>query len=174
MEPVFDVNAFRQALGQFPTGVCVVTSAIGQDRLGVTISSFNSLSLDPPLILFSIDRRAASLAQWKQARGYAINVLSENQAHLSSRFARALTNKWEGISFDRETEHGLVLPGTAAVFHCAPWAIHEGGDHLLFIGRVTSFRSSRDRRPLVFNKGCYAALESDIPDNAPWPTALHY
>ena len=174
MEPVFDVSAFRQALGQFPTGVCVVTSVIGTDRLGVTISSFNSLSLEPPLILFSIDRRAAGLAQWKLAQGYAINVLSENQADLSIRFSKALTNKWEGVACDRETEHGLALPGTAAVFHCVPWAVHEGGDHLLFIGRVMSVRSFRDRRPLLFNKGRYAALESDMPDNASWPLAMHY
>lgn len=170
----FDVNAFRQALGQFPTGVCVVTSVIGMEKLGVTISSFNSLSLDPPLVLFSLDRRAASLAQWKQAAGYAINVLAENQADLSGRFSRALTNKWEGISCHREAEHGLVLPGIAAVFHCTPWAVHEGGDHLLFIGQVMSFRSFRDRRPLVFNKGRYAALEGDFPSNASWPLAIHY
>ena len=174
MEPVFDVSAFRQALGQFPTGVCVVTSVIGRDKLGVTISSFNSLSLDPPLILFSIDRRSASLKQWMQARGYVINVLSENQADLSSRFSKALTNKWEGIACDGETEHGLVLPGAAAIFHCAPWAMHDGGDHLLFIGRVTTFPSFRDRRPLVFNKGRYAALESDMQDQVSWPLAMHY
>lgn len=174
MAPVFDVNAFRQALGQFPTGVCVVTSVIGMEKLGVTISSFNSLSLDPPLVLFSLDRRAASLAQWKRAQGYAINVLSEGQMDLSGRFSRALTNKWEGIACDRETEQGLVLPGIAAVFHCLPWAVHDGGDHLLFIGRVTAFRAFRDRRPLVFNKGRYAALESDGPPEACWPMAMHY
>lgn len=174
MGPVFDVSAFRQALGQFPTGICVVTSVIGADKLGVTISSFNSLSLDPPLVLFSLDRRAASLAGWKQAEGYAINVLSENQADLSSRFSRALTNKWEGLACDGETDLGLALPGAAAVFHCAPWAVHDGGDHLLFIGRVVSFRSFPDRRPLVFNKGRYAALQGDVPDSGTWPTAMYY
>lgn len=174
MEPVFDVQAFRQALGQFPTGVCVVTGVIGSDKLGVTISSFNSLSLDPPLVLFSLDRRSASLAQWSKVEGYTINVLSENQADLSGRFSRALTNKWEGLAADHEPGHGLALPGTAAHFHCAPWAVHDGGDHLLFIGRVMSFRTFGDRRPLVFNKGQYAALKSGVPDNAPWPMAMHY
>lgn len=174
MEPVFDVIAFRQALGQFPTGVCVVTSVIGMDKLGVTISSFNSLSLDPPLILFSIDHRAASLPLWRKAEGYTINVLSENQADVSSRFARRLTNKWEGINCQLEAGHGLALHGAAALFHCARWAIHEGGDHLLFIGRVNSFLSFRDRRPLVFSGGRYAALESGVSDEASWPLAIHY
>lgn len=174
MEPVIDVRSFRQALGQFPTGVCVVTSTIGAEKLGVTISSFNSLSLDPPLILFSIDRRAASLSQWAQAEGYAINVLSENQADLSSRFSKPLSNKWEGIACETIVGHGIILPGAAAVFHCAPWAAHDGGDHLLFIGRVTSFRSFWDRRPLVFSKGGYAALESERHNEASWPLAMHY
>lgn len=174
MEPVFDVNAFRQALGQFPTGVCVVTSMTGANKLGVTISSFNSLSLDPPLILFSIDRRAASLPLWRQAERYTINVLSENQANLSTRFSRALTNKWEGIVCQMESGCGLVLPGAAAVFHCACWAVHEGGDHLLFIGLVKSFQSFSDRRPLVFSKGRYAALEDASRNETSWPLAMHY
>jgi len=174
MEPVFDVRAFRQALGQFPTGVCVVTSVIGTDKLGVTISSFNSLSLDPPLILFSIDRRAGGLPLWRRAEGYTINVLSENQADLSIRFSKPLTNKWEGVACNMEIGRGFVLPGSAAVFHCAPWAVHEGGDHLLFIGRVTSFQAHRERRPLVFSRGRYAALEAEMRSDAEWPLAMHY
>ncbi|MBX4862488.1 flavin reductase family protein [Rhizobium sophorae] len=174
MGPVIDVRSFRQALGQFPTGVCVVTSVIGTEKLGVTISSFNSLSLDPPLILFSIDRRAASLSLWMQAECYAINVLSENQADLSSRFSRPLTNKWEGFACETKVGHGVIIPGVAAVFHCAPWAAHDGGDHLLFIGRVTSFQSFCDRRPLVFSQGRYAALESGSHNEVSWPLAIHY
>lgn len=174
MEPVFDVNAFRQALGQFPTGVCVVTSVVGTETLGVTISSFNSLSLDPPLVLFSIDRRAASLPLWQQATAYTINVLSENQADLSGRFSRSLTDKWEGIACEMRAGHGPVLPGAAAVFHCAHWAVHQGGDHLLFIGKVISFRTFRDRHPLVFSKGRYAALENEKFADQSWPLASHY
>ncbi|MBZ9791975.1 flavin reductase family protein [Rhizobium sp. 3T7] len=174
MEPVFNVRAFRQALGQFPTGVCVVTSMIGADKLGVTISSFNSLSLDPPLILFSIDRRAASLPLWRRAEGFTVNVLSENQEDLSNRFSRALTNKWEGIVCHMDSGCGVDLPGAAALFHCARWAVHEGGDHLLFIGLVESFQSFGDRRPLVFSKGRYAALEDAFRNEASWPLAMHY
>lgn len=174
MQPVFDVSAFRRALGQFPTGVCVVTSMIGTEKLGVTISSFNSLSLNPPLILFSIDRCSASISQWLQVKGYTINVLSESQASLSSRFSKPLTNKWEGIASASEVGHGIALAGTAAVFHCAHWATHDGGDHLLFIGIVNAFQSYRDRRPLVYSKGRYAALENETRTEASWPLAMHY
>ena len=88
IETTFDVGAFRQALGQFPTGVCVITSLADGVQLGMTISSFNSLSLDPPLVLFSIDRRSASLPLWQKAASYTVNVLSENQKDLYKRCAR--------------------------------------------------------------------------------------
>jgi flavin reductase (DIM6/NTAB) family NADH-FMN oxidoreductase RutF len=99
MEPAFDTRAFRQALGHFPTGVCVVTAVIDSVPLGMTVSSFNSLSLDPPLVLFSIDRRAASLPLWERAKGYALNVLAENQREISERFAKPVSNKWEGVAY---------------------------------------------------------------------------
>ena len=79
MEPAFDTRAFRHALGHFPTGVCVVTSRVDGALIGMTVSSFNSLSLDPPLVLFSVDAGAASLPLWRPAEGYAVNVLAENQ-----------------------------------------------------------------------------------------------
>ena len=83
-----DTMAFRQALGQFPTGVCVVTCAVDGLRLGMTVSSFNSLSLDPPLVLFSIGKHTASLPLWERATEYVVNVLAEHQTDLSERFAR--------------------------------------------------------------------------------------
>jgi len=99
LKTAFDQQAFRQALGQFPTGVCVVTCTAEFERLGMTMSSFNCLSLDPPLILFSINRKAASLPLWEKAEGYAVHVLAENQKEISNRFAKSLSNKWEGTRF---------------------------------------------------------------------------
>jgi flavin reductase (DIM6/NTAB) family NADH-FMN oxidoreductase RutF len=173
-EAAFDPRAFRQALGQFPTGVCVVTCTVGGERLGMTMSSFNSLSLDPPLVLFSIDRRAASLPMWEKAEEYAVNVLSENQKDISNRFARQLANKWEGARFERGRLDAPVLHGIAAVFECVRWAKHEGGDHTLFIAEVKCFRSSVDRKPLVFSKGRYAALQSTEFVAPLWPLDIHY
>src|SRR5271169_7054766 len=100
-EAAFDARAFRQALGQFPTGVCVVTCLADGERLGMTMNSFNSLSLDPPLVLFSVDRRAVSLPFWEKADGYAVNVLAENQKDVSTRFAKPHPKKWEGARFSR-------------------------------------------------------------------------
>ena len=79
MEPAFDTRAFRHALGHFPTGVCVVTARVDGAPVGMTVNSFNSLSLDPPLVLFSVGAGAASLPLWRRAEGYAVNVLAENQ-----------------------------------------------------------------------------------------------
>ncbi|WP_210341825.1 flavin reductase family protein [Rhizobium setariae] len=173
-EAVIDPRAFRQALGQFPTGVCVVTCMVDSERLGMTMSSFNSVSLDPPLVLFSIDHRAASLPLWEKAESYAINVLSENQKDVSNRFARPLSKKWEGARFANGGSDAPVLRGVAAVFECAPWARHDGGDHILFIARVKRFLTSADRRPLVFCQGRYAKLEPTESVAPLWPLDIHY
>lgn len=152
-------RAFRNALGQFPTGVCVVTCAPRGQPLGMTISSFNSLSLQPPLVLFSIDKRALSLEDWLSARHCAIHVLSENQADLSARFATAKGRKWAGLEY-REGRGGVpLLRGVAARFECTRWAQHDGGDHILFIVEVQTIEVHPDRRPIVYCNGRYASLE---------------
>jgi flavin reductase (DIM6/NTAB) family NADH-FMN oxidoreductase RutF len=173
-EMAFDTRAFRQALGHFPTGVCVVASVVEGVALGMTISSFNSLSLDPPLILFSIDGRAPSLPRWESATGYAVNVLAENQKDVSDRFARSGSRKWEGMSYSAGLFDAPVLPGVAAVLECAAWARHDGGDHVLFIAEVKRFRTSPDRRPLVFSKGRYAELHQTEFTASLWPLDIHY
>ena len=168
-------RAFRDALSQFPTGVCVVTAraADGED-LGMTISSFNSLSLDPPLVLFSIDRRSRGLDKWQEAEGYAINILAESQKDVSGRFAQPLGNKWTGIDFDRGHADAPLLRGAVACFECNPFAGHDGGDHVLFIARVVRFRSFTDRSPLIFCKGNYGALKPTGEPAPLWPLAIHY
>jgi len=98
--------------------------------------------LAPPLVLFSIDRRAASLALWERAAAVAVHVLAENQKDISNRFARALANKWEGMSVSEGLHGTPLLPGVAAVFECAVWARYEGGDHRLFVLAVERFLSA--------------------------------
>lgn len=171
---VADQRALRRALGQFPTGVCIVTCQVAGERLGMTMSSFNTLSLDPPLVLFSIDRRAKGLPRWQEAQGYAVNVLAENQKELSNRFARSLANKWEGVDYTPGHAGAPVLPGTAAVLECAPWAQHDGGDHVLFIAEVKRFAAHTDRTPLVFSQGRYASLDAVDYDSPLWPLDIHY
>jgi flavin reductase (DIM6/NTAB) family NADH-FMN oxidoreductase RutF len=172
-EPAFDVRSFRRALGHFPTGVCVVTSQADGARVGMTLSSFNSLSLEPPLILFSIEGETTSLPLWRKAKGFAVNVLAENQKDLSDRFAKSGSNKWEGATYAEGLFGAPVLPGVAAVLECAAWATHPGGDHVLFIAEVKRFRTT-ERRPLVFSKGRYAKLHETEFAASLWPLDIHY
>jgi flavin reductase (DIM6/NTAB) family NADH-FMN oxidoreductase RutF len=173
-DDAFDVRSFRFSLGQFPTGVCIVTAVVGGELLGTTMSSFNSLSLDPPLVLFSIDKRARGLPQWQAATDYAINVLSESQKSISDRFARPSSDKWEGVSYVEGTNGIPLLPGSAAMFECEAHAEYEAGDHVLFIARVRRFHTKPQRQPLVFCKGTYGELQQSDDTAAIWPLDIHY
>ncbi|WP_202909501.1 flavin reductase family protein [Alkalilacustris brevis] len=174
MHPVADPRAFRHALGQFPTGVCVVTCAPGGVPHGMTMSSFNTLSIDPPLVLFSIDRRALSLPEWERADAYAINVLAEGQTELSNRFANPRGRKWEGVDYHLGPQGAPVLPGVVASYECVPHACHDGGDHVLFVVRVSGYRTHPERRPLVFWQGRYMQLDPGRPEQPSWPLDIHY
>jgi flavin reductase (DIM6/NTAB) family NADH-FMN oxidoreductase RutF len=160
----FAQRSFRDPLGFFPTGVAVVTT-ITRDgtRLGTTVSSFNSVSLSPPLVLFSIARSANSFAAWGEAETYAINVLHEHQDQLSTRFARSLADKWEGIKpLDGQTG-ALLVPGALASFECENYARYDGGDHLILVGRVRALATTNasDPRPLIFYRGSYQKIASE-------------
>src|SRR5262245_44957767 len=171
---VFNSRELRRALGQFPTGVCVLTCCMAGENHWMTVSSFNALSLDPPLVLFSIDRRAYSLPHWQKATGFAINILAENQREMSDRFARARSKKGEGLRFNIGIAGAPLLSGAVAVFECEPWAQHDGGDHVLFIVEVKRFTVNADRTPLVFSKGRYASLQVSEQSAPLWPLDIHY
>jgi flavin reductase (DIM6/NTAB) family NADH-FMN oxidoreductase RutF len=158
-----DSRRFRNALGQFPTGVVVATARTATGQLiGMTMSSFNSVSLDPPLILFSVSRQAASFAGWQAMDRYAINVLNEEQEQVSNQFARASGNKWDGITPLTGDTGVPMLPNAAVVFECEAHARYDGGDHEIFIGRVTAMHEHglNRGRPLVFFEGRYRQLAS--------------
>jgi flavin reductase (DIM6/NTAB) family NADH-FMN oxidoreductase RutF len=166
----FDERLFRDALGTFPTGVAVVTGLTEKgDRLGMTVSSFNSVSLSPPLILFSVARRAHSYAAWTGMRRYAVNILSDQQEGISNRFARALGDKWSGLIVLDGSEGVPVLPNALAVFECEPYARYDGGDHDIFVGRVLTFRVSphKQEQPLIFFGGRYRRLDAGFGDSLP-------
>lgn len=155
----FDKRAFRDALGRFPTGVVVVT-ARGQDGAlaGMTVSSFNSVSLDPPLVLFSISRTAPSLPILSAANTFGISVLSQSQTELSARFSGSRGDKWsEGGITAGHSGCPLIHP-SLAMFECEPFATYDGGDHLIFVGRVVRFETGAQDEPLVFFGGKYAAI----------------
>ncbi len=159
----FSDREFRDALGLFATGVTVVTG-ISRDgvRLGATISSFSSVSLDPPLVLFSLSRRAAAFMAWSAVEAFAVNILAEDQSAISTRFARALTDKWEGIAPAYAMNRCPLLNEALAWIECSCWDKHDGGDHLIFVGRVDrlTVRNREELRPLLFYRGKYRRLDS--------------
>lgn len=174
---VFDARELRDALGFFATGVAVV-SCMSQtgEALASTISSFNSVSLDPPLVLFSLAKTAKSLPAWEAASHYGVSILHGDQAELSNRFARSSPDKWNGIHSHVGATTGIpMIPNAIAWFECAAHAVHDGGDHRIFIGKVLSLhrRTHADRSPLVFFGGRYRKLASEIEniavDDGLWP-----
>lgn len=155
----FHPKLLRDVLGCFPTGVAVVTAVTPHGDLhGVTVNSFNSVSLDPPLVLFSLSRHLNSLPAIESATAFAINFLCDHQAHLSSRFAAALTDKWTGIDYRVGFTGAPVLAEALAVVECRPYAQYDGGDHVIFVLRVTHIESDATRYPLVFFRGRYHTL----------------
>lgn len=166
----FDDRRFRDALGAFPTGVAVITGiAVTGERLGMTVSSFNSVSLVPPLVLFSVARRAHSFAAWLAVKRYAVNILPQDQEDVSNRFARPLGDKWAGlVVIDGETRVPL-LPNALANFECEHHAHVDGGDHVIFIGRVVALRTTplKQSTPLIFYGGRYRRLDAGFQDTPP-------
>ena len=156
----FDARTFRNALGCFATGITIVTSQSADgERLGFTANSFNSVSLDPPLVLFSLDRTAYSLKAFEAAGVFAINILREDQEAVSVAFARALSNKWEGVRVESWVTGSPILAESLASFDCQTTSMHDGGDHVIFVGRVLQLQVRAEGRPLVYFRGAYRQLD---------------
>jgi flavin reductase (DIM6/NTAB) family NADH-FMN oxidoreductase RutF len=169
-----DSRAFRQALGQFATGVAVITAqAENGNAIGLTMSSFNSVSVDPPLILFSMDRKAFSLAAMTEAAGYAVNILGGDQEHLSNQFAKSLSDKWSAVEHTLGHAAAPLIAGALAHFECEPFAHYNGGDHVIFVGRVVRFTAYPNNEPLIFFRGAYRSL-ADTERSPEWPLPMHY
>ena len=153
----FDTRAFRQALGSFPTGVAVVTA--GEDKhVGITVNSFTSVSLDPPLVLWCIDRRSDRFDAFTKAAHFTISVLGTAHEAVSARLSKQGAHTLDGIEL-LPTKLGPPALGEAlAWFECARHALHDAGDHAILLGRVIHFGSHAAGAPLVFFQGRYGAL----------------
>jgi flavin reductase (DIM6/NTAB) family NADH-FMN oxidoreductase RutF len=148
-------RALRQALGRFATGVTVVTTRTKAGKLeGMTANSFSSVSLDPPLVLWSLRRQAPSLLGFLDAGCFAVNILSAEQGATSRHFATPVADKFEGVEW--EPGHGgcPVLPGSLASFECDTHQVVEAGDHVILIGRIRQV-TYREGTPLLFHGGQY-------------------
>jgi flavin reductase (DIM6/NTAB) family NADH-FMN oxidoreductase RutF len=155
-------RAFRNAVGRFATGVTIITAAAQDGQpVGMTMNSFSSVSLDPPLIQFSVGKTAFGIEVYRTAKGLAVNILGQDQEALSNRFARPSVDKWDGVRYAPGYEGAPLIERTLARIECAPWAIYEGGDHLIFVCRVVRFSQHADRPPLLFYGGRYVGLAAD-------------
>ena len=151
-----DTRAFRHALGCFATGVTVVTCSDEHgDLYGVTANSFSSVSLEPPLILWSLSTRSKSFQAFQKAEIFAVHVLAQNQIDISNHFAKT-GNKFANVEYQLDKSGTPSLNGMLARFSCRLYACHEGGDHYIFIGEVTEFEFY-DGEPLLFVQGEYSA-----------------
>ncbi|PKO55122.1 MAG: flavin reductase [Betaproteobacteria bacterium HGW-Betaproteobacteria-21] len=149
---------FRNALGMFATGITVVTMRTpAGEPIGLTVNSFNSVSLDPPLIVWSLSNDLPSRALFEACEYYAINVLSADQEAVSQRFASRLGDRFAGLGFDHGMGGAPLLHGCCARFECRNTNRHAGGDHTVFISEVVRFdRTPAD--PLVYFGGSYRYL----------------
>lgn len=154
--PSFDTKAFRSALGTFTTGVTIITTtAADGSQVGLTANSFNSVSLDPPLVLWSLAKTAGSVPVFNEATHWNVHVLSVDQEPLSGRFASKGEDKFSGLEFDEGVSDAPLLQNCTARFQCRTAFTHDGGDHIIFIGEVLDFDQS-NLPPLAFQSGQYA------------------
>lgn len=155
-------DQFRKAMGLFPTGVTVVT-ACGQDQkdIGITISSFTSLSLTPPQILFCLSKQSKTHAIFKAAPHFVVNVLNKTQSHLSQGFAKHVPLEWEDIPTLRHPEAGcLLIRGALTHIVCEKASIYDGSDHDIIIGKVIDIQTGGDHLPLIRQRGQYLTIQS--------------
>jgi len=152
--PNFSRQEFRSALGTFATGVTIVTARTADgDLVGLTANSFNSVSLDPPLVLWSLSRSAASMVALSTGSHYAINILAADQKELAERFAGKREDRWAGVEFTDGLCGAPLLTGAAASFECFNRSRYEEGDHVIFVGEVERCEHRLGISPLLFHGG---------------------
>lgn len=165
--PADDTRMFRRCLGSFGTGVAVITSEAAGVKVGVTVNSVASVSLDPPLVLWSISRNSRSFDIFNNSEGFAINILDKSQIGISQRFSSSEEDKFAGVDYLSGTTGMPLLAGAIAHIECKKEAAFNGGDHVILLGKAVNVtRSSGD--PLLFVQGRYVIASShpDVPTQA--------
>lgn len=154
--PNFTAQDFRAALGMFATGVTIITARDAQGApVGLTANSFNSVSMAPPLVLWSLARSAGSMPAFERGSHYAINILAADQHALAERFASRVPDRFADIPFREGAGGAPVLEGAAAVFECFNRSRYEEGDHVIFVGEVERCTHREGVQPLIFHGGRY-------------------
>lgn len=154
-----DNRQFRDALGRFATGICVVTAAReGEPPVGMTINSFSSVSLEPPLILWSIQNTAECFPSFMQASHFAVNILALEQEHLSVFYAQRGTQAMAREHYALGSTGSPLLRGALASFECRTWSQYPGGDHQIIVGEVLGLHARPTGNPLLYHRGRYAEI----------------
>ncbi len=160
--PETDPATFRSALSNFATGVAVVTTLDkAGEKVGITVSSFNSVSLTPPLILWSVGKESFSYDVFAAAETFAVHILAANQQDLCDRFAQRGHNKFVGLDCSAGIDGVPVLPDFAACFECKTEHVYPGGDHKILVGRVHRFEE-RDAEPLIYHRSRFVGT-AELP-----------
>jgi flavin reductase (DIM6/NTAB) family NADH-FMN oxidoreductase RutF/DNA-binding MarR family transcriptional regulator len=162
-DPAADERGYRRCLSEFPTGVTVVTTRVGDKLFGVTANSFSSLSLSPPLVLWAISRKSRSFSAFEGAERFVINILEAGQVGVSQTFSSRSEDKFAEVTWHEGLGGSPVLDGSIAVLECERTVSHDGGDHLLLIGIVRRFFHNLEGRPLAFSQGQYR-ITADHPE----------
>ena len=158
----FDPRDFRNALGTFPTGVAIVTTLDANGGpIGFTCNSFSSVSLSPPLVLWSLSLRSPNLSNFLQAPSFAVNVLAVDQLALARRFSQPAPNKFSGVSYTQGAGGVPLILEAAAQLECLTETRYYSGDHVIFVGHVLHY-AWRDCAPLVFWRGRYSGTGPEL------------
>jgi flavin reductase (DIM6/NTAB) family NADH-FMN oxidoreductase RutF len=151
-------NQLRQVMGHFATGVTIITTFNKDGQMhGLTANAFTSVSLEPPLLLISVDKKAESYPAFEESKVFTVNILADEQEALSRKFAVSGGNKFEGVAYRRGANGAAILDGTLAHIECTLYASYEGGDHSLYLGEIQE-AEVREGKPLVFYRGGYRAI----------------
>lgn len=154
--PAFASGDFRAALSMFATGVTIVTARDANGApIGLTANSFNSVSLEPPLVLWSLSRQAGSMPAFERGSHYAVHILAADQHALAERFANKTVDRFAGVAWRAGSAGVPVLDGAAAVFECFNRSRYEEGDHVIFVGEVERCARREGAQPLIFHGGRY-------------------
>ncbi|MBM3110351.1 flavin reductase family protein [Pseudomonas sp. P66] len=152
--------SFREALGHYASGITVISSHVDGEAIGFTCQSFFSVSMNPPLVSFSVMSTSASYPKIRQAGRFAVNILSGEQVNISNQFARRGTDKWHGVDWQESPLGNPVIVGSLHWLDCEIHAEHAAGDHLIVIGEVKALKlqTAAARQPLLYFKGQYRNL----------------
>ena len=150
---------FRHALSCFASGVCVITTHNPEgEELGVTISSFCSVSLEPPLVLFCLGKSTRNIGVYAESNVFVVNVLAADQIDISEKFASQCQDKFQDVPYEKGKNGCPILPGCVATLECTLVNKYDGGDHFIFVGQVTFLYTSESGSPLLRYRGTYGSI----------------